>query len=180
MSRWRILLPISLLLSNLSCKPADTAYQHPATLSDSADRFEISDLTLQEGDPAQPIWQAYAEKASGGLDSTRVKNVVVTHQVAEQGNTLTLKAPSGILSPLTHDAVLDQAVLEDGYHRTIVTKQLRYLRQKTIIQGDGPIRIVAEGLTLEATSLIYYIPDGRIVLEGPIVGTIDSPITLPR
>ena len=180
MYRWFIVLPISLLLSNLSCKPGDSTAGRPGEFSESADRFEISDLVLQEGDPENPTWKAYAKIASGGLDSTRVQNVVITHQVQNQGNTLTLKAPTGALSPLTHDAVLEQAVLEDGYHRTIVTQKLRYARKEATIQGEGPIHIKAEGLELEAQSLNYSIADGRVVLEGPILGTITSPITRSR
>lgn len=180
MSQWRFLLPISLVLSNLSCKPADTTAQYPSALGDSVDRFEISNLTLQEGDPENPTWNAYAEKALGDLNSTRVRNVVVTHHVPEQGNTLTLKAPHGVLSPLTHDAVLERATLKDGYNRTISTQKLRYLRQKATIQGEGPIQIVADGLKLEAQSLSYNIPDGRVVLEGPIMGIVSPPLIQPR
>jgi len=172
MVRLHLLLPISLLLSNLGCEPGTSSSAGLNEIHEATDRFQITDLTLQEGEDSQPIWHAHAEKASGTLKSTRVSNIVVTHQAPGKAHTIVLKAPTGIISPLTHDVVLNNALLTDDYHRSVETKELQYLRKDSIIHGTGPVRIVAKSLTINATALIYNIPDGRIELTGPIIGEI--------
>ena len=156
MFRWAIFLPISLLLSNLGCSPDASPKQVVALTNEhSANQFQISDLQLQEGPDDKKIWQAVAAKAVGDLQKTQVNELTVTHNIEGSDNTVVLKAPTGTLSPLTHDAALNDATIRDSFNRSMKVPKLAYHRKSETIEGTGPIQIEGLGFFLTATQLNY-------------------------
>ena len=169
MFRWFVFLPISLLLSNYGCTPAKTdAPQSTHTHN----QFEISALEIKEDNDAGTIWTAQADEASGDLEQTQVRNLVITHEVENGSNTIVLKAPRGTLSPMTHDAILREARVTDSFNRTIEIPNLEYTRQSSTIEGHGPILVQGPAFTLQASHMVYSFANGRLVLKGPIQGTV--------
>ena len=118
------------------------------------------------------VWQAVAAKATGDLQQTEVEELTVTHKVEGATNTVVLKAPQGKLSPLTHDALLNEATVQDSFERSMKMPTLAYDRASETIEGSGPVEIAGPGFSLTAAKLNYQLKNGKLVLSGPIQGEV--------
>ena len=180
MSRWVIFLPISLLLSNHGCAPEASLNAASATSQHASSQFQIADLQIQEGPDENKVWEAVAAQAVGDLQQTQVAELTVTHKVQGGDNTVVLKAPSGTLSPLTDDAALTDATIQDSFDRSMKIPTLTYHRKSETIEGSGPIQIEGPGFSLTATELNYQLKDGKLVLGGPIQGAVSLAANRPQ
>ena len=180
MSRWVIFLPISLLLSNLGCSTEAPKTIAGSQSANSSNRFEISNLELQEGSGEKIVWRAVAAEASGDLHETQVRQLTVTHKTESNDNTVVLKAPKGKLSPLSHDVFLQEATLQDSFERSMKMPTLAYDRSTETIQGTGPVEITGPGFSLTAAKLQYQLKDELLILSGPIQGEVSLASTRPQ
>jgi|MDSW01.2.fsa_nt_gb hypothetical protein len=125
-------------------------------------------------------WQAVAKTATGDLQSTKVTAVTVTHHLEEGSHTVVLHAPRGTLSPQTHDAFLQDAIVEDSFERRMKIPALTYHRKPETIVGSGPIEIDGPGYSLSASQLEYKLKNGSLFLSGPVEGTVSMTTKRPR
>ena len=69
--------------------------------------------------------------------------------------------------------LLDDVVLKNSSGYTLYTDRLDYDHATQVATTDAHVRLVADGIHLEGTGLVFYLKQERLLLNSDVIGSLD-------
>jgi len=156
---------------------SDDAPFAPATATPGK-QFIFQGVRVEERRGNGLAWEATAARADGDVANADATGVKIRHfpEGAKAGRVVDITAPRGQLAFDEQKAVLEDVRIVSQSDAAVVTSSVAHYDGKAEkVALDGPLALTAPGLTATAPRGEVFLKDGRMDIEGPVVGRYDRP-----
>jgi len=157
-------------------KPEDQLQSVVKALPEGVDvSLEDIDYTHIEGGVAR--WRLVASQVARQADSKvmKVKNPSLDFYDDQGKKNGELKALSGDVTDDYQKVFLHgNVVLKNSDGNTLYADELDYDQKMQIATTDTPVRLVADGMTMNGTGMVYKVAEKRLILKSKVNGVIEE------
>jgi len=137
-------------------------------------QFTAEAVTIEEMRDGRVVWSGKAKRADGDLRNTRVWDVELTrHPETPDDPPILFQAPTGNLAFDDGEATFEKVQIKTADGAVIRAESAHYFEKGSRVVAEGPLRLQSKGMTAHAARGMVYLREGRIDLEGPVIGRYD-------
>lgn len=155
-------------------KPAAPAGEVPGR------QFILENLRLEERRDGRVLWLGTGKRGDGDLSVSDVTDLVLVRKPQEPNEReFTVAAPAGHLAFDDGKASFVAPRVTEPGGSALTASAADYDEKAGQLVAAGPIEFTTPTLVVHAQGAIFWLREGRLEAQGPVVGRLEKPIPTP-